>query len=100
MKKELNQISVDIILPNYNSAPYLSKTIDSIIDQTFKNWKLIIVDDSSNIETKKKLKIKKHYFFEIAPYTIFLPKKGHFSRFLNIGYGPFLCIFFCLTRRF
>ena len=56
MKKELNQISVDIILPNYNSAPYLSKTIDSIIDQTFKNWKLIIVDDSSNIETKKKLK--------------------------------------------
>ena len=56
MKKELNQISVDIILPNYNSAPYLSRTIDSIIDQTFKNWKLIIVDDSSNIETKKKLK--------------------------------------------
>ena len=53
MKKELNQISVDIILPNYNSAPYLSKTIDSIIDQTFKNWKLIVVDDSSNIETKK-----------------------------------------------
>ena len=56
MKKELNQISVDIILPNYNSAPYLSKTIDSIIDQTFKNWKLIVVDDSSNMETKKKLK--------------------------------------------
>ena len=56
MKKELNQISVNIILPNYNSAPYLSKTIDSIIDQTFKNWKLVIVDDSSNRETKKKLK--------------------------------------------
>ena len=56
MKKELNQISVDIILPNYNSAPYLSKTIDSIIDQTFKNWKLIIVDGNSNMETKKILK--------------------------------------------
>ena len=46
MKKELNQISVDIILPNYNSAPYLPETIDSIINQTFKNWKLIIVDDN------------------------------------------------------
>jgi len=56
MKKELNQISIDIILPNYNSAPHLSETIDSIINQTFKNWKLIVVDDSSNIETKKKLK--------------------------------------------
>ena len=52
MKKELNQISVDIILPNYNSAPYLSETIDSIIHQTFKNWKLIIVDGNSNMETK------------------------------------------------
>ena len=56
MKKELNQISVDIILPNYNSAPYLSETIDSIIHQTFKNWKLIIVDGNSNMETKKILK--------------------------------------------
>ena len=56
MKNELNQTSVDIILPNYNSAPYLSETIDSIIHQTFKNWKLIIIDDNSNIETKKILK--------------------------------------------
>ena len=56
MKKELNQISVDIILPNYNSAPYLSETIDSIIHQTFENWKLIIVDGNSNMETKKILK--------------------------------------------
>ena len=56
MKKELNQISVDIILPNYNSAPYLYETIDSIIHQTFKNWKLIIVDGNSNMETKKILK--------------------------------------------
>ena len=56
MKKELNQISVDIILPNYNSAPYLSETIESIIHQTFKNWKLIIVDGNSNMETKKILK--------------------------------------------
>jgi len=56
MKKELNQISVDIILPNYNSAPYLSETIDSIIHQNFKNWKLIIVDGNSNMETKKILK--------------------------------------------
>ena len=56
MKKELNQIRVDIILPNYNSAPYLSETIDCIINQTFKNWKLIIIDANSNIETKKILK--------------------------------------------
>ena len=52
LNKESN-VKVDIILPNYNSAKYLSETIDSIINQTFKNWKLIIIDDNSNIETHK-----------------------------------------------
>ena len=56
MKNYSNQITVDIVLPNYNSAPYLSETIDSVINQTFKDWKLIIVDGDSNIETHKILK--------------------------------------------
>ena len=49
----LNQVSVDIVLPNYNSYPFIEETIKSIIDQTFKNWKLFIVDGNSNIETQK-----------------------------------------------
>ena len=53
MKNFLTQISVDIILPNYNSAPHVSETINSIVNQTFRNWKLIIVDGNSNIETQK-----------------------------------------------
>ena len=53
MNDATNQISVDIVLPNYNSAPYLSETINSVINQTFKNWKLVIVDGNSNIETRK-----------------------------------------------
>ena len=53
MKNFLNQISVDIILPNYNSAPHVSETINSIVNQTFRNWNLIIVDGNSNIETQK-----------------------------------------------
>ena len=56
MNNLLNQTSVDIVLPNYNSAAYVSETINSIINQTFKNWKLTIVDDNSNIATQKVLK--------------------------------------------
>ena len=56
MNNHLNQTSVDIVLPNYNSEPYVSETIDSVINQTFKNWKLTIVDDNSNIATQKVLK--------------------------------------------
>ena len=47
---------IDIILPNFNSSGYIKETIKSIIDQTFKNWKLIIVDDCSDKKTKTILK--------------------------------------------
>ena len=47
---------VSIILPNFNSAKYISSTINSVINQSYRKWDLIIVDDCSNNETKKKLK--------------------------------------------
>jgi len=55
----LNEIKVDIILPNYNSDSFLHETIDSVLNQTFKNWRLIIVDDNSNLNNKELLKIHK-----------------------------------------
>ena len=57
----LNKVSVDVVLPNYNSYPFIEKTIKSIIDQTFKNWKLFIVDGNSNIETQEILKKYNNY---------------------------------------
>ena len=54
--KKKEKTKIDIILPNYNSSKFISKTIKSILRQTYKNWKLIIVDDFSNEETKNILK--------------------------------------------
>ena len=56
MLDKLTDVTVEIVLPNYNSEAYLVETINSIINQTFKNWKLTIVDGNSNIETQKILK--------------------------------------------
>ena len=54
--KKKEKIKVDIILPNYNSSNYIIKTVNSILNQSYKNWKLIIVDDNSNEKTVKILK--------------------------------------------
>ena len=43
---------IDIILPNYNKFNYLKEAIDSVINQTFQDWHLYIIDDCSNDGTR------------------------------------------------
>lgn len=38
---------VSIITPCYNSADFISATINSVLEQTYTNWELIIIDDKS-----------------------------------------------------
>ena len=44
---------VSVVVPTYNSAQYISETINSIIAQTYHNIEIIIVDDGSTDNTKK-----------------------------------------------
>ncbi len=66
--------NISIILPNFNSSKFLEKTINSIVNQTFKNWKLIIIDDCSDFETIKIL--KKYEKFEKIKITYLEKNKG------------------------
>lgn len=42
---------IEILMATYNGEKYISEQIDSIINQTCKNWKLLIRDDSSQDKT-------------------------------------------------
>lgn len=43
---------VSIIMASYNSSKFISRTIDSIIHQTYVNWELLITDDCSTDDTR------------------------------------------------
>lgn len=57
---------ISIIMPCFNSASFVMDAINSVIDQSYKNWELIVVDDNSLDDTvhivssfaKKNRKIK------------------------------------------
>ena len=38
---------ISIIIPNYNTEKYLSRCLDSLINQTFKDIEIIVIDDGS-----------------------------------------------------
>ncbi len=46
--KDINKPFVDVIVSNFNKGDYLEEAILSVIHQTYKNWKLYIIDDNSN----------------------------------------------------
>jgi len=50
MKKVMPTISV--IMPVFNGEQFLSNAIESVLEQTFKNFELIIINDGSTDNTK------------------------------------------------
>jgi len=44
---------VSIITPVYQTASFISSTIDSVIKQSYENWEMIIVDDASTDDVYK-----------------------------------------------
>lgn len=42
---------VSVIMPSWNTGKFIAESIQSVIDQTYENWELIIVDDCSTDNT-------------------------------------------------
>lgn len=48
-------MNVNIIIPTYNRKEYLFKTLQSLNNQTYKNFEVIIIDDASDIDIRKEI---------------------------------------------
>lgn len=47
---------VSIIMPTYNCGKFIAETIKTVLEQTYTNWELVIVDDCSKDDTERVVK--------------------------------------------
>ena len=73
---------ISIIVPVYNVEEYLQRCIDSILNQSFKNFELILVNDGS---TDNSLKICKEYLLNDPRVKIINKENGGLSSARNAG---------------
>ena len=71
---------VSIITPLYNSEKYIGETIESVLNQTYKNWEMLIIDDCSK---DNGVKIVNNYILKDKRIKLFRNEKNEgvsFSR--------------------
>ncbi len=50
------EVSISVIIPVYNSEKFISECINSVLNQTYKNFEIVCVNDGSKDNSKKVIK--------------------------------------------
>ena len=50
------QVKISVLIPAYNSAKTIVEALESIKNQTYQNWEIILINDGSQDETEKILR--------------------------------------------
>ncbi|MAH48866.1 hypothetical protein CMI37_23770 [Candidatus Pacearchaeota archaeon] len=79
MKKDL----VSIVVPTYNDEPYLRKALDDLLNQTYQNIEILVVDDGSTDETAN---IVNEYVQRDKRVKYFFKENGGTGSALNVGF--------------
>jgi len=77
---------ISIIIPVYNVEPYIRKCLDSVINQTYKNLEILLIDDGS---TDSSGKICDEYAAKDNRIKVFHKDNGGVSSVRNIGLKNF-----------
>lgn len=93
----MNKPFFKIIIPNYNNGKYIAACLDSVLNQTFKDFEIIIIDDVSDDNSVEIIKEYEEKYDNIKAFYsdnklwnggsrntgIFIPSKAKYTMFLD-----------------
>ena len=78
----MNKEKVSVVIPAYNAEPFIDRAIDSILNQTYKNVEIVVINDGSKDKTEKKVKTYTEKYDNIK---IISTENGGVCKARNIG---------------
>lgn len=89
----MNKPLVSICIPTYNNARYIGKTLQSIINQTYKNFEIIVMDNASLDNTEEIVKsfsdARIHYYKN--PHTIVC--LANWNKAIKLAVGKYVALY-------
>lgn len=85
--------TIDIVLPNYNKNQYIDQCLSSLINQTFSNWRCIVVDGFSDDGSWQKIQYFANNDKRFELYQI--PRQGLYNSW-NFGLSKVRNPYFCI----
>jgi glycosyltransferase involved in cell wall biosynthesis len=82
--------TISVIMPVYNTEKYVKESVDSILNQTFNDFELIIIDDCSSDGTVKVLESYSDSRIKLIQNTENLGLTKNLNKALDIAKGEFI----------
>jgi glycosyltransferase involved in cell wall biosynthesis len=81
-----------IILPTYNREKFIPTAIESVLNQSYKHWELIIIDNASSDNTKEVVRRYSDTRIKYRKFDEFLPIHQNWERSLEFITGEYFII--------
>ena len=77
------QVKISVLIPAYNSAKTIVEALESIKNQTYQNWEIILINDGSQDETEESLR----RYLGNTKLSLKYTKQTHHNYFKAIRHG-------------